>query len=417
MLTRRVSFGLDPPDLAREFGTPLYIINLDSMEYNFTRLHRALLRANIDHKILYATKANPLLAVLRKVLQLGGGAEVVSLGEMEAAKRAGFSPDDVVFNGPGKSTDEIEAAIRWGVRSLNVESIQELQMIAEACKKLARRANVGFRINPGVAARTHGYLRTGSKGSKFGLDPPSFRQALRLAKRNKSLNAVCIHLHFGSQISRPSDFRAAYRTLMRCVSVYRKILRRAPEIIDVGGGLGLDYAKGKPPLEPESYVSKVVKPVVRSRAWPDSSELALEPGRYLVAQAGILAMKVLYVKKTSGVNWVVTDCGMSDFMRTALYSDEHRIINASRSSGHKQRYFVGGPICESGDTFGCYDLPKTERGDILLLLDAGAYGSAMSSNYNGRLRPATVAVSEGKAWPCERRETIEDLFRRQSHSS
>ncbi|HYA21885.1 MAG TPA: diaminopimelate decarboxylase [Thermoproteota archaeon] len=417
MLTRRVSFGLDPPDLAREFGTPLYIINLDALEYNFIRLHRALLRADIDHKIFYAAKANPLLAVLRRVLQLGGGAEVVSLGEMEAAKRAGFSPGDVVFNGPGKSMEEIEAAVKWGVRSLNVESVQELHTIAEACKKLGRVAGVGFRINPGVAAKTHGYLRTGFRGSKFGLDPPSFREALRFTRKSKSLNPVCVHMHFGSQIGRPSDFRVAYRALMQCVNVYRKVLRKAPQIIDVGGGLGFDYAKGKPPLQPENYVSKVVKPVVQSRAWPDSSELVVEPGRYLVAQAGILAMRVLYVKKASGVNWVITDCGMSDFMRTALYSDEHRIINASRSSGRRQRYSVGGPTCESGDTFGCYDLPKTESGDMLLLLDAGAYGSAMSSNYNGRLRPATVAVSEGKAWPCERRETLEDLFGRQPHSA
>jgi diaminopimelate decarboxylase len=413
MLTRRVSFGLDPPELAREFGTPLYIINLDTLEYNFIRLHRALLKADIDHKILYAVKANPLLAVLRRVLQLGGGAEVVSLGEMEAAKRAGFHPGDVVFNGPGKSANEIEEAIKWTVRSLNVESIQELVVVAEACKKLSRVANVGFRINPGVAAKTHRYLQTGLKGSKFGLDPPSFKQALQLARKNKLLNPTSVHMHFGSQISRPSDFRTAYRRLMQSSSLYQKILRKAPEIIDVGGGMGLDYTSGRFSLKPESYVSKVVKQMVSSRAWPDSSKLAVEPGRYLVAQAGILAMEVLYVKKTAGVSWLITDCGMSDFMRTALYSDEHRIINASRSTGRKQKYSIGGPVCESGDTFGCYNLPKTERGDILLLLDAGAYGSTMSSNYNGRLRPATVAVSAGKAWPCERRDTLDDLFGRQ----
>ena len=168
-------------------------------------------------------------------------------------------------------------------------------------------------------------------------------------------------------------------------------------------------------MKPESYVIKVVKPMVSSRTWPDSSKLAVEPGRYLVAQAGILAMKVLYVKKTAGVTWLITDGSMSDFMRTALYSDEHRIVNASRPAGRKQRYSIGGPVCESGDTFGCYNLPKTERGDILLVLDAGAYGSAMSSNYNGRQRPATVAVSGGKAWSCERRETLDDLFGRQLH--
>jgi len=415
MLTRRVSFGLDPPELAHEFGTPLYIVNLDALEYNFLRLHRALLKAGIDHKILYAVKANPLLAVLRRVLQLGGGAEVVSLGEMEAARRAGFSPKDVVFNGPGKSAQEIEEAVKWGVGSLNIESIQELEIVAEACKKLSHGANVGFRVNPGVAAKTHRYLLTGSKGGKFGLDPSSFRQALQVVRKSKLLNPTSVHMHFGSQISRPSDFRAAYRRLMQSTSLYQKILRKAPEIIDVGGGLGLDYTSGRFSLKPESYVSKVVKPMVSSRTWPDSSKLAVEPGRYLVAQAGILVMKVLYVKKTAGVNWLITDCGMSDFMRTALYSDEHRIINASRSVGRKQRYSIGGPVCESGDTFGCHDLPKTERGDILLLLDAGAYGSTMSSNYNGRLRPATVAISGGKAWPCERRETLDDLFGRQLH--
>jgi len=413
MLTRRISFGLDPPELAREFGTPLYIVNLDTLEYNFLRLHRALLKADIDHKILYAVKANPLLAVLRRVVQLGGGAEVVSLGEMEAARRAGFSPKDVVFNGPGKSTQEIEEAVKWSVGSLNVESIQELEMVAETCKKLSHMANIGFRINPGVSTRTHRYLLTGSTGGKFGLDPPSFRQALQLVKKNKLLNPTSVHMHFGSQISKGSDFRVAYRKLVQSANLYQKTLRKAPEIIDAGGGLGLDYANGKLSLEPESYVSRVVRPVVSSRAWPASSKFVVEPGRYLVAQAGTLAMKVLYVKKTVGANWLITDCGMSDFMRTALYSDKHRIVNASRPAGHKQRYSIGGPVCESGDVFGCYDLPKTERGDILVLLDAGAYGSVMSSNYNGRQRPATVAVSDGKAWPCERRETLDDLFRRQ----
>lgn len=414
MQTRRISFGLDPPELAREFGTPLYIINLDTLEYNFLKFDRALLAAGTDHKILYSVKANPLLAVLRRIMQLGGGAEVVSLGELEAARRAGFSPSEVVFNGPGKNDAEIEAAVEWGVASINAESVGELEAIARTCKRISKTANVGLRINPGAKASTHRYLQTGLKGGKFGLDFGSFREALSVCKRSKSLNPVCVHMHFGSQIGSVESFRSAYRELMRFVMLFRKTLRRSPSIIDVGGGFAFDYSTGRISVDPQECVKRLLKPMVSSRTWPPACEIAIEPGRSMVAQAGMLAMKVLYVKRSGNVHWLITDSGMSDFIRTALYSDRHRIVNASRPRGQLRKYFVGGPLCESGDVFGCYGLPKTEPGDVLLLLDAGAYGSSMSSNYNGRLRAATVAISNGRAWPCERRETLEDLFRRQS---
>jgi len=414
MQTRRVSFGLNPLELAREFGTPLYVVNLDTLEYNFLRFDRAMLAAGIGHKIFYAVKANPLLAVLQRIRQLGGGAEVVSLGELEAARRAGFSSSKIIFNGPGKNAEEIGEAVESGVASINIESIGELGVVIQVCKRGSRTANVGFRVNPGVRAATHRYLQTGLKGGKFGLDPKSFREALRICSKSRLLNPVCVHMHFGSQIGSVASFRSAYKALMGFVTLFRRTLKRSPSIIDVGGGVGLNYSTGRMSLDPESFVRRGLKPMVSSRAWPASCEVAVEPGRSIVAQAGVLAMKVLYVKQSGGAHWLITDSGMSDFIRTALYSDNHRIINASKPHGRPRKYFVGGPLCESGDVFGCYDLPETEPGDILLLLDAGAYGSSMSSNYNGRLRPATVAISHGRAWPCERRETVDDLFRRQS---
>ena len=414
MQTRRISFGLDPSGLAREFGTPLYIINLDTLEYNFLRFDRALIAAGIDHKIFYAVKANPLLAVLRRILQLGGGAEVVSLGELEAARRAGFPPMEVVFNGPGKNAAEIEAAVDWGVASINVESVGELERVARACRRISKPANVGFRINPGTVISTHNYLQTGLRGGKFGLDLRSFKEALRVCKKTKLLNPACVHMHLGSQISSIHGLRSAYRRLLSYVRLFRKTLRTSPSMVDVGGGFGLDYSTGRAFVDPEEYVKKALGPTVSSRTWPASCKVAIEPGRSLIAQAGVLAMTVLYVKQSGGTRWLITDSGMSDFIRTALYSDRHRIVNASRPRGRTRNYFVGGPVCESGDALGCYSLPNTEPGDILLLLDAGAYGSSMSNNYNGRLRPVTVAISNGRAWPCERRETLEDLFRRQS---
>jgi len=413
MQAKTVSPQFDPSELAEEFGTPLYVIDLDVLESNFRRMSQALLTVAKDFKIFYAVKANPLLAVLRRVATLGGGAEVVSLGEMEAARRAGFSPEDVIFNGPGKSEQEIAAAVEWGVASVNVESLSELELLVEICKRTSVKANVGFRINPGVSARTHGYLQTGRRGSKFGLDMKSFKRALELAAESELNSPKCVHMHFGSQIGSASAFRAACRRLMQFVRSFEVALGRSPEVIDIGGGLGLDYSTGKPYIEPEVWAGAVIGPLLSSRGWPPSAKLALEPGRSLVAQAGALVMKVLHVKETGETRWLIADSGMNDFLRTALYSSKHRIVNASRSSVTRERYFVGGPICESGDVFGEYYLPRTDQGDLLVLLEAGAYGSCMSSNYNGQPRPATVAVSRGSASLCERRESLDDMFARQ----
>jgi len=403
----------DPSELAEKYGTPLYILNLDALERNFQRLSQALSSVARDHKILYAVKANPLLTVLQKVMELGGGAEVVSLGEMEAARRARFNPTNVVFNGPGKTRREIEEAIRWGVASINVESVGELEAVIKTSQDISKGVNVGFRINPGVGPRTHAYLGTGQKGSKFGLDLRSFRRALKIVRKSSFLHPACIHMHIGSQVRYVKDFRVAYRELLRFVRLFKRALGTHPDMIDLGGGLGLDYSSGELRPQPDNYARSAIKPLLSSGDWPSVAKLVVEPGRSLVAQAGMLATRVLYEKKSYESRWLIVDAAMNDFMRTALYSERHRVVNVSRTSGRRERCLVGGPVCESGDSFGAHLLPATHEGDLLLLLDAGAYGSCMSSNYNGRTRPATVAVSRGRAWLCERGEALDDLFARQ----
>lgn len=405
-------WNIDADSIVKEYGTPTYIVNLDLVERNFETLSSTVRRVYSKFKIFYAVKANPLISILRFVRELGGGAEVVSLGELEASRRAGLNGEEVLFNGPGKTLVEIENAIGFEVYSINVESVEELKTVRDAAGRLGIKARVGFRVNPGVNAATHKYLALGFEGSKFGLDARSYRTALSEARGSGELLPRGIHMHVGSQIFRASDFQKGFMRLLRFVNVFKSVLGFSPEFIDIGGGIGLNYETGDTAFSLRHFY-RALSGLVNNPGWPDGAKLILEPGRALVGNAGALLTRVLYVKESNRRRWAIVDAGMNDFMRTALYGVKHRVISLGPKRGRPVRYMLGGPICESGDVLGEYRLPPLRKGDLLALLDVGAYGCSMSSNYNGRPRPPTVVLRSGLIRLAEKRESIDDVFRRQ----
>lgn len=405
-------WSLDFDSIVKEYGTPTYIVNLDLVEKNLETLSNMVRQVYSRFKVFYAVKANPLISILRLVGNLGGGAEVVSLGELEASRRAGLKGDEVLFNGPGKKLEEIESAVGFGVYSLNVESVEELEVVKEVAERLGVKARIGFRINPGVKVATHKYLALGLEGSKFGLDTRSYRSALSKARKSEELLLKGVQMHVGSQVLRASDFQKGFLSLLRFVNEFKSVLGFPPEFIDIGGGIGLDYKTGDTSVSINSF-SRALSKLVNNPDWPDEARLILEPGRVIVGNAGILLTRVLYVKESNGSRWAIVDAGMNDFIRTALYGVKHRVVSLTPKRGRPLRYALGGPICESSDVFGEYILPRLRKGDLLAILDTGAYGSSMSSNYNGRPRPPTLISRSGRVRLSERRESIDDVFRRQ----
>ncbi|MGB9718666.1 MAG: diaminopimelate decarboxylase family protein, partial [Thermoproteota archaeon] len=305
--------GLDLGSIVKEHGTPTYIVNLDLVERNFKTLSSTVRRIYGKFKIFYAVKANPLISILRLVRELGGGAEVVSLGELEASRRAGLTGEEVLFNGPGKTEVEIESALGFRVYSVNVESVEELRIVREAAGRLGVKAGVGFRVNPGVKAATHKYLALGFEGSKFGLDAKSYRAALHEARGSGGFLPKGVQMHVGSQIFRESDFQKGFRSLLRLVNVFKYVLGFPPEFIDIGGGIGLDYGTGNTSVSLDRF-SRALFKLVNDPDWPDGASLILEPGRALVGNAGILLTRVLYVKESNRRRWAIVDAGMNDFM-------------------------------------------------------------------------------------------------------
>ena len=392
--------------LARKFGTPLYV---DSAGHILERLHlfqQAF--AARDHLICYAVKANSALAILKLLAGHGAGFDIVSGGELaRVISAAPESVGRVVFSGVGKTQSEIDIALRAGILEFNVESEAELHLLESRARKLKLRARFALRVNPDVFAETHPYISTGLREHKFGID---IRQALRIyraAARSRWLEAHGVSVHIGSQIRSGEPFGAAAKRVTRLVEELRRS-GIALQAIDVGGGLGIDY-------HGDSFDA-----VAKVREYAAAVELALEgfdgrlllePGRFLVAQAGALITRVLQVKRNGKKTFVITDAAMNDLIRPALYQAHHEIVPVKTRAGKPRVVDVVGPVCETGDFFARdRKMPPVEPGDLLALFDAGAYGLAQASNYNSRPRAAEVLVEGAKARLIRRRETIEDLL-------
>lgn len=366
--------------------------------------------ASVPNTICYAVKANSSLALLKVLGAHDAGFEIVSGGELaRVAKVAKLSLDKTVFAGVGKQVEEVDAALKANILLFNVESESELSLIAERAKALEKPARFSLRVNPDVFAETHPYISTGLSAHKFGIDINSARAIYRKAARSKFLIPTGVSVHIGSQIRALDPFGAA---LERVANLIQELKSDGVNLthIDAGGGLGIEYLDS--PFDPEATVAGYARQILRATRGL-GLHLLLEPGRFLVAQAGALLTTVLNVKKNSNKTFVITDAGMNDLIRPALYQAHHEILSVKQPSGKLDFSPVDivGPVCETGDFF-ARDRPLTrvKAGDVLAILDAGAYGMSLSSNYNTRLRPAEVLV-DGQT-PCliRRRETYKDLF-------
>jgi diaminopimelate decarboxylase len=392
--------------LARRFGTPLYIYAADQIAERLALFQQAF--ANRPHLVCYAVKANSALAILKLLAARGAGFDIVSAGELERVRAA--APEAlgrVVFSGVGKTATEIDTALRAGILEFNVESEAEIELLAARAARLKRKARFALRVNPDVFAETHPYISTGLREHKFGVDIARARVLYKRAAREPWLEAHSVSVHIGSQIRSATPFGAALERVMKLV---RQLSRDGIVLhaVDAGGGLGIDYhgASFDAAAKVREYAAAVEKAL-------DGFEgtLMLEPGRFLVAQAGALLTRVVQVKRNGSKTFVITDAAMNDLIRPALYQAHHEIVPVTPRRGKLRAVDVVGPVCESGDFFARdRELPPVKTGDLLALLDAGAYGMAQASNYNSRMRAAEVLVEGKKARLIRRRETIEDLL-------
>ncbi|HEX4633297.1 MAG TPA: diaminopimelate decarboxylase, partial [Gemmatimonadales bacterium] len=397
--------GLDPALLsavARRVGTPTYVYGANLIRAQYHALEDALQAAGLPHRICYAIKANGSLAVLRVLKGLGAGADIVSLGELERATRAGFPPESIVFSGVGKTADELDAAIRSCVGQINIESPGELDAVVAASARVGSTAGVGIRVNPDVQTDTHPYTKTGDKTAKFGVP---FDEVVTVAQRIKAaprLKLKGLAMHIGSQITDVDPYRRGTVKLLELVAAVRALGVTTIENVDVGGGLGVRYHEEKVPAL-KDWVDAVAPPVRAA-----GLTLHCEPGRFLVANAGLLLTRVLYQKHAGGKDYVIVDAGMTDFVRPSHYNAYHEIIPLADTGKGERTVNIVGPICESGDFLALdRDLDDVSPGEYLVVCDVGAYGYAMASNYNSRIRPAEVLVDGDRFAVITARETYE----------
>jgi diaminopimelate decarboxylase len=389
--------------LARRYGTPLYVYSADTVRARYRALRGAFTRPVL---VCYALKANSSKAVASVLAREGAGVDIVSGGELRRALGAGFRPARIVFSGVGKTEDEMAAGLRAGVKAFNVESSEELDALARVAGRLKKRAPVSIRLNPDINARTHPHITTGRAENKFGVESSEALALYRRAAQDARLRVAGIQCHIGSQITSLAPYKRAAAAVAGLAASLKK--QGIPlEFADLGGGLGISY-KDETPLDP----TDLVRVLERAFAGQPELEILVEPGRYLVADAGLLLTKVLYRKLTSKRRFVIVDAAMTDLPRPALYNAWHPVQVVAPRRGKKTMADVVGPVCESGDFLARQRLlPPLERGDLLAVLKAGAYGFAMSSQYNSRPRAAEVLVDGGKASLARRRETYRDLTR------
>jgi diaminopimelate decarboxylase len=390
--------------LAAEYETPCYIYSKKAIEQNWLQYTQSFANTSRQHRIFYAVKANSSLAILNILSKLGAGFDAVSGGEIDRVLAAGGKADDIVFSGVGKSSAEIAKAIDLGIHSLNIESTAELQRAQEIAKAKNKSINIAIRVNPGVSANSHPYISTGSKENKFGIEYDQALQIFSLAATLPNLKIKGITCHIGSQITSMQPFEEAIEQVLNMIDLLTKQNIKL-EFVNLGGGLGVCYKNETPPT-PAVYVKTILDKLQNCPL-----ELHLEPGRSIIADAGVLLTKVEYLKTTGANNFAIIDAAMNDLLRPALYESYHQILPVQESSTAAiTKYNIVGPVCESGDFLGKERLLNIAAGDLLTIKTCGAYGFSMSSNYNTRPRCAEVMVDGAKAYLIRRRETVQQLF-------
>ena len=390
--------------IAEAVGTPVYVYSAAAFRARYRAIDAAF--GSYPHALHYALKANSTLAVARLIRDLGGAADANSIGEIDLARRAGFEPAQIVFTGVGKSPAELERAVPLGLKAINVESAGELARIEAIAARTGRAVRVAIRINPDIDANSHPHISTGLKINKFGVPLETARELLDTIGTRPALTLVAIHAHVGSQMTTLDPLRRAAAFLAGLADDLR---RRgvALEYLDCGGGLGISY-DGRAVPSAEEYVSALVGEV-RHTGLP----IVIEPGRAIAGPSGALLARVVDVKpRDAESDFVVVDAGMTELIRPALYGAFHRIdVVRAVSAAPVRQYEIVGPVCESSDVLGRdRRLPRLEVGDLVAIGDAGAYGSAMASNYNRRPLPPEVLVDEGGWRVIRRRQTLDDML-------
>ncbi len=391
-------------DIAAKVGTPFYLYSKNTFTSHFEAIDEAF--GEVPHLICYSVKANSNVAIVKMLASEGAGADVVSGGELFRALKGGVDPGKIVFAGLGKTAEEIEYGLKEGILMFNVESSHELMLINDVAQRIGIQAPIALRVNPDVDPQTHPYIATGLKKSKFGIPLKEAMAEYEVAQKLPGLNPIGVHQHIGSQIMDSGPFENSLRKIANLAKSL-KVLGMDIKYINIGGGFGIQYTDEDAPA-PEQFAAALV-PLLRE----SDCTLVMEVGRMIAGNAGILVTRVLFNKQGEERKFVVVDAAMNDLIRPSLYQAEHHIGPvAYRDGAPEEKVDVVGPICESGDFLAQErTIPETQPGDLLAVFTAGAYGFAMSSNYNSRKRIPEILVSGKKAYVIRRRETNEDLVR------
>ena len=386
--------------LVKKYKTPFYCYSLSQLKSNFYNFRSAF--KNIKPIICFSVKSNSNLTLLRELKKMGSGADVVSIGELLKATKAGISGNKIVFSGIGKTEEEIRAAIKKKVLLINIESESEANLINKISKKMSRKISVGIRLNPNVTGKTHKKISTGGKDEKFGLIYNDFINLSQKIRKMKNMKLEGLSVHIGSQITNIKPF-------VKVLSIINKIIKKTRinfKFIDLGGGMGISYTNYEKELNLKRYAGLVNK-FIKNK----NTKIIFEPGRFIVANAAILITKIIYIKKSINKNFIILDSAMNDLMRPALYGAQHQIIPLKKTNKliRGNIDFVG-PVCESSDKFlSQKNFSKVKEGDYVALTHAGAYGMTLSSNYNTRPIIAEIMVSGSKLKVIRKRQTLKNL--------
>jgi diaminopimelate decarboxylase len=388
-------------------STPAYIYSKKTLLDHYRKIDTAF--RDIQHIICYSVKSNSNVAICKTLIEAGAGLDIVSGGELFRAEKAGANPKKVVFAGVGKTEEEIRHALKFGILFFSVESIPELHRINQVAKSLKVKAPFALRVNPDVDPHTHGYIATGKKGTKFGMDIDTCKWLYKQHTKFPHTIPIGIQIHIGSQITTPHPYVDA---LTKITPIVNELKNMIPSVkyLDIGGGLGIVYEKEKPQTAAE--FANAVLPLLKNLGLT----IILEPGRFIAGNAGILVTQVQYIKQSQYKNFIIVDSGMNDLIRPSLYSAHHEIVPVTRNKGKTISADIVGPICESGDFFALNRKIETlKQGDLLAIMGAGAYGFSMSSNYNSRRRAVEVLVNKNKFSIIRTRETYEDIIKNEKY--
>ena len=386
--------------LIKKYQTPLYVYSYNKLKNNYKKLTNILKK-----NIYYSVKANSNQAIISLFSKLGSGIDVVSGEELQRALKAKVNPNKIIFEGVGKSKDDLRLAIKKNIRQINIESVDEIKIINQLAKFLKRKINIGIRINPNIDGKTNKKISTGLDHNKFGINLKDLKKTIDKIKSSSNINFVGISCHIGSQIFSLSVYKRVFLKMIELEKFFTKnglVVKH----LDLGGGMGYDYAKK---MKFDLYkFSRLINKYFSNVDY----EISFEPGRFLTANSGLLITKILMIKSSRKINFIVVDAGMNTLIRPALYNEMHNIFSPKKNKG-KKKYSIVGPICETSDTFAKeIVLPKQSIDDILIIEDVGAYGSSMSSNYNSKVLPAEILIKDNKDYLIRKRQDINELIKR-----